>query len=172
MDCLVEVCTLQVLSYIIFHIDCVSLWLIDCSSSWMSWKLWSLHRKCVAAKGQTGGGFSSSPGGNGPSAEACEPLRSRENLQTSTTKTSVFGWKHLHRRGGNLSDFHQTSFAAACSCHYREMVLVIVGKWQFILQNRIKTAWSCQSKLEMATLSASVSLHHTFICLAQKVTWI
>lgn len=50
--------------------------------------------------------------------------------------------------GGNLSDFHQTSLAAACSCHYGEMAPVIEEKWRFILRNRTETVQSCQPKPE------------------------
>lgn len=42
--------------------------------------------------------------------------------------------------GGNLSDFHQTSFAASHRAIMKKVALVIVAEWQLILQNRIKTA--------------------------------
>lgn len=77
--------------------------------------------------------------------------------------------------GGNLSDFHQISFAAACLCHYGEMALVIVAEWQFILRKWIKIAWSCQSKAgtqngnyrHISLFSARREFLLFFICFAQ-----
>lgn len=135
---------------VIFHINCIGLWLInDRSSSWMSAKLRSLYNMCMKWR-TSRRQLLSSPGSNGASAVP-RPVSHFSPVKTfSPTYRDISDvMKAFALPGGNLSDFQQTSFTAACSGHYREMALVIVGKWRFILPNRIKTARRCQSKPEM-----------------------